>query len=81
MDCADEREALYHRRQEKTQAAVGDYLTFHPRVPGSDPKSGEIIEVLGEDGAPPYWVRFPDGQEAKVDPEGQDVTLDRRDGS
>jgi hypothetical protein len=29
---------------------------------------GEVVEVLGDNGEPPYWVRFDDGHEALVAP-------------
>ena len=59
--------AVLHRRP--MQATVGDRL----QVPGAvvqnedtGPITVEVIDVLGEHGAPPYLVRFPDGRETLV---------------
>ncbi|WP_079058172.1 DUF1918 domain-containing protein [Streptomyces cellostaticus] len=38
------------------------------RVVGLDQRQGEIIEVRGPDGEPPYMVRFSDGHEGLVYP-------------
>ena len=39
-------------------AKVGDELTVKGRRQGDEDRHGEIIEVHGEDGAPPYLVRW-----------------------
>ncbi|NRQ37542.1 DUF1918 domain-containing protein [Nonomuraea sp. NN258] len=36
---------------------------------------GEIVEVRGPDGQPPYIVRFPDGRESSVYP-GPDTVIE-----
>jgi len=46
------------------QAQVGDELTVKGRHQGDEDHHGEIIEVIGADGAPPYMVRWPDGHES-----------------
>lgn len=43
------------------QAVVGDRLHVHGNAVGQADKSGEIVEVHGAGGAPPYLVRFDDG--------------------
>jgi hypothetical protein len=43
------------------QAAVGDRLHVHGNVVGHPDKMGEIVEVHGPAGGPPYLVRFDDG--------------------
>lgn len=48
------------------QAKVGDLVVTKSRV--GTPLRGEIIEVRGIDGAPPYLVRFEDGHETLVYP-------------
>lgn len=60
-------------------AAVGDRLHVHGKNVGNPDQLGEIIEVRGDDGAPPYMVRYPDGREALVFP-GPDCVVER-DGS
>lgn len=50
------------------QAKVGDRLHVHGRTVGAADRVAEIIEVRGDDGKPPYWVRFADGRETLVYP-------------
>jgi hypothetical protein len=50
------------------QALVGDRLHVHSRVVGVEENLGEILEVRGREGAPPYLVRFVDGHEGLVYP-------------
>jgi hypothetical protein len=57
------------------QATVGDRLIVHGRTVGQVDRSGEIIDVRGQDGAPPYLVRFTDGHEAVVFP-GSDAVVE-----
>jgi hypothetical protein len=42
---------------------------------GKVDRVGEIVEVRGTDGGPPYLVRFDDGHESLVFP-GSDTTVD-----
>jgi hypothetical protein len=44
------------------QASVGDRLHVHGKIVGQAEHTGEIIEVHGAGGAPPYLVRFDDGR-------------------
>ena len=39
-------------------ASKGDHLVVDSRKVGSQPREGEIIEIHGQDGAPPYVVRW-----------------------
>jgi hypothetical protein len=57
------------------QATVGDRLHVHGRITGQKDRFGEIIEVRGENGAPPYVVRFPDGHESLLFP-GPDCVVE-----
>lgn len=57
------------------RAEVGDRLHVHGRTVGLTDKIGEIVEVRGSDGGPPYLVRFDDGHESLVFP-GPDATVD-----
>ena len=50
------------------QAQVGARLLFHGKKVGSADHTGEVIEVRGADGAPPYVVRFDDGHETLIFP-------------
>ena len=43
------------------RAQSGDQLTVRGRHQGDPDRHGEIIEVEGADGAPPYIVRWHDG--------------------
>ncbi|MBA9004450.1 MULTISPECIES: DUF1918 domain-containing protein [Thermomonospora] len=57
------------------QATVGDRLHVHGNIVGQPDRSGEIIEVRGQDGAPPYVVRFDDGHTGLVFP-GPDAVVE-----
>ncbi|GAA1347076.1 DUF1918 domain-containing protein [Catellatospora bangladeshensis] len=60
-------------------ATVGDRLHVHSRAVGLDERVGEILEVRGQEGAPPYLVRFSDGHEGLVYP-GPDCLVEPRTG-
>ena len=59
------------------RASVGDQLVQHGRVVGQHDKVGEIVEVLGQEGNPPYRVRFQDGHEGLCSP-GPDTEIRHR---
>jgi hypothetical protein len=54
---------------------VGDRLHVRGAHVGDTDRIGEIIEVRGSDGAPPYTVRFDDGHEGLVFP-GPDAVVE-----
>lgn len=56
-------------------ASVGDRLHVHGRTVGTQDRIAEIIEVRGQQGQPPYLVRYPDGQENLVFP-GSDCVIE-----
>jgi len=56
------------------QASVGDTLLVHGRIVGQHDKVAEVVEVLGDEGSPPYRVRFDDGHEALLSP-GPDTVV------
>jgi hypothetical protein len=58
------------------RAQVGDRLHVYGRHVGSPEKVGRIVEVRGDDGSPPYVVRFEDGHEALLFP-GSDAVVER----
>jgi hypothetical protein len=49
-------------------AAVGDRILVHGRTVGAADRRGEIVEVRGDNGGPPYLVRFADGHEGLIFP-------------
>jgi hypothetical protein len=53
-------------------ASPGDRLVVRGHHQGEAPRDAEILEVLGEEGAPPFRVRWEDGHEAEVFP-GSDM--------
>lgn len=59
MDSANEPEM---------HASPGDRLVVRGHHQGEPQRDGEILKVLGENGAPPYLVRWEDGHEAEVFP-------------
>jgi Domain of unknown function (DUF1918) len=50
------------------RAQVGDRLVTESNKVDSPRSQGEILEVRGAEGAPPYVVRFTDGHESLVFP-------------
>jgi hypothetical protein len=46
------------------RAKVGDLLVVESNSAEQHRREGEIIEVHGADGQPPFLVRWPDGHEA-----------------
>ncbi|GAA2520137.1 DUF1918 domain-containing protein [Pilimelia columellifera subsp. columellifera] len=49
---------------------------MHSNVVGGSDRIGEIIEVRGADGTPPYRVRYPDGHESLMFP-GPDCVIEQ----
>ena len=45
------------------RAAVGDRITVPGLHVGDTVRSGEVVEVRGPEGGPPYVVRWSDGHE------------------
>jgi hypothetical protein len=50
------------------RAQQGDRVTVPGRHVGDPERHGQILEVRGPDGSPPYVVRWDDGHEAVVCP-------------
>jgi Domain of unknown function (DUF1918) len=57
------------------RAEVGDVLHVQGNKVGTPERQGQVVEVRGSDGAPPYLVRFDDGHEALVFP-GSDCVVE-----
>jgi hypothetical protein len=57
-------------------ARPGDRLVVRGHHQGEPQRDGEILKVLGEQGAPPYLVRWSDGHESEVFP-GSDIFVQR----
>ena len=55
-------------------ASTGQQILIRGKTVESPDKHGEIIEVRGPEGGPPYLVRFDDGHETLVYP-GTDAVL------
>jgi Domain of unknown function (DUF1918) len=49
-------------------ASPGDHLVIRGHRQGESQRDGEIVAVLGQEGKPPYLVRWEDGHEAEVFP-------------
>lgn len=59
------------------RARNGDQLVIRGHRVGESERQAEIIEVLGEDGAPPYVVRWvDDGRVTQISP-GSDAYINR----
>lgn len=59
------------------QATIGDQLHVHAKTVGEPDRVGEIVEVRGDEGGPPYVVRFSDGHTGVVFP-GPDAIVEPR---
>jgi len=59
------------------QAAIGDRLLIRGNCVGHPDKCGEIVEVHGKAGEPPYLVRFDDGHTGLVFP-GPDALVEAK---
>jgi hypothetical protein len=57
------------------RAAIGDTLHIHTHHVGEAEALGEILEVRGTDGAPPYLVQFRDGRTRLLYP-GPDAVIE-----
>jgi hypothetical protein len=56
------------------KAKVGEMLILKANHVGEPDREGEILEVRGSDGTPPFLVRFDDGHEGLVFP-GPDAVV------
>lgn len=56
------------------KASVGDRLVVRATHVDGPTRDGEVLEVHGEDGAPPYVVRWSDGHEGLYFP-GSDAAV------
>lgn len=50
------------------KAQVGDELVVKGRHVGDQDRKGVIVQIRGEDGSPPYLVRWSDGHESSFYP-------------
>ena len=50
------------------KAKIGDHIVVESHTVGSPRREGEIVEVRGTDGDPPYVVRWNDGHEGLTFP-------------
>lgn len=59
-------------------ATVGNWVRIKGRNVGMHEHVGQILEVRGPEGEPPYLVRFADGRETLLFP-GPDCIIEQRD--
>ncbi|WP_103501611.1 MULTISPECIES: DUF1918 domain-containing protein [Streptomyces] len=57
------------------RAQTGDRMITHGRTVGEPDRVTRIVEILGENGAPPYRVRDERGHETVVSP-GPDTVVE-----
>ena len=50
------------------RASKGDHLVVEGKAVGNARREGEVVEVLGADGTPPYVVRWEDHHEGLTYP-------------
>jgi len=56
------------------KASVGDHIDVRGSHVGNEGRQGEVLDVRGPEGAPPYLVRWSDGHEGLFFP-GPDATI------
>jgi len=59
------------------QATAGDRIVIRGKTVESPDRHGEIVEVRGENGGPPYVVKFENGHETVVFP-GSDFVVEHQ---
>ncbi|WP_354638592.1 DUF1918 domain-containing protein [Kitasatospora camelliae] len=59
------------------QATVGDHVHIYGKHIGMVDRKGEIMEVRGTNGEPPYLVHFEDGHDGLIYP-GPDTVIERQ---
>jgi ribosomal protein L35AE/L33A len=59
----------------RVEATIGDRICLRGNTVGHADKHGEIVEVHGDKGEPPYLVRFEDGQTRLMFP-GPDAVIE-----
>ena len=57
------------------KAQVGDRIMLASHRVSAPVRDGEIVEVRGEDGAPPYTVKWSDGHTGLFFPGGDSITV------
>jgi hypothetical protein len=57
-------------------ATVGDRILIRGKTVETPDRHGEIVELRGDNGEPPYLVRFENGHESVVYP-GSDFVVER----
>ena len=50
------------------RASAGDRVAVHGHRQGEPERDGEILDVLGKQGSPPYLVRWDDGRTSTLYP-------------
>jgi hypothetical protein len=50
------------------QAKIGDQLVIEGRTVDAPRREGEVLDVRGNNGGPPYFVRWADGHEGLTFP-------------
>jgi hypothetical protein len=60
------------------EAMVGDQICIHGSTVGHADRHGEIVEVRGTSGEPPYMVRFADGHMGLLFPGPDAVIIPRQ---
>lgn len=59
------------------KAEVGDEVVVRGRHTGDGDRAGVITEVRGQDGAPPYLVKWKDGHESTFFPSADTMVTHR----
>jgi hypothetical protein len=63
-------------KERAMKANVGDRVVVRAHRIGEHERRGEVLEVHGEDGAPPYLIRWLDDRHEGLVFPGSDVTIE-----
>ncbi|WP_449063731.1 DUF1918 domain-containing protein [Planomonospora algeriensis] len=63
------------------RATVGDQILVHGDTVGHHDRRGEVLEVRGNEGEPPYLVRFEDGHTGLLVPGPDAIVVPAQRGS
>ena len=58
---------------EALRASAGDRVIIHGHQLGEPSRDGEVLEVFGRDGKPPFLVRWDDGRVSRLYPSSDAV--------
>jgi hypothetical protein len=75
-DRASDRKDTGDERRQVMRASIGDRIVVRSRHVGVPERIGDVVEIRGDDGSPPYLVRWHDNGSVGLFYPGADATID-----